>query len=81
MRVRRNELCLLPSVCKADRTFTKSQARSLLSIAKLKSARSGHLREISSRTRMDQTYLGWSVSFDRRAIPCSDVVAGLGRQE
>ena len=45
------------------RSLTKSQARSLLSIAKLKSARSRHLREISRRTRMDQTCLGWSGFF------------------
>jgi hypothetical protein len=42
----------------SDRSLTRSQARSLLSIAKLKIARSRLDRAISKRTRMDQTCFG-----------------------
>jgi len=61
------------------RSLTKSQARSLLSIAKLKSARSRHMRAISSRTRMDQTCLGWRGFFcpTSTLIPRSWMVAAV----
>jgi hypothetical protein len=62
-----------PEQTSSKRSLTESHARSLPSIAK-KSARSRHLREISSRTRIDQTCLGWSGFFERRAIPYSKVV-------
>jgi hypothetical protein len=39
----------------SNRSLTKSEAQSLLSIAKLKMTRSRHDRPISRRTRMDQT--------------------------
>src|SRR3977135_120124 len=42
----------------SDRSLTRSQARSLLSIARLKMTRSRHDRAISRRTRMDQTCFG-----------------------
>jgi hypothetical protein len=54
---------LAPEQTSSKRSLTESHGRSLLSIAKLKSARSRHLREISSRTRIDQTCLGWSGFF------------------
>ena len=47
----------------STRSLTRSQARSLLSIAKLKRARSRSEPTISSRTRIDQTCLGRSGPF------------------
>jgi hypothetical protein len=49
---------LVPEQTSSNRSLTKSQARSLLSIARLKIARSRLDRAISSRTRMDQTCFG-----------------------
>ena len=42
----------------SNRSLTRSQARSLLSIARLKMTRSRYDRAISRRTRMDQTCFG-----------------------
>src|SRR5260221_12902196 len=62
-----NDRCPLPHLCsRADLVqakLAKPHARSLLSMAKLKSARSRHMRAISSRTRMHQTCFGWSGFF------------------
>jgi hypothetical protein len=53
------------------RSLTKSQACSLLSIARLKRARSRHVRAISKRTRMDRTCLGWKGFFWPTSNPLS----------
>src|SRR5450631_3346863 len=58
---------LAPEQMSSIRSLTRSQARSLLSIAKLKIARSRLDLAISKRTRMDQTCFGsrgffWSMS-------------------
>lgn len=47
-----------PEQTSSNRSLTRSQARSLLSIARLKIARSRLDRAISRRTRMDQTCFG-----------------------
>ena len=52
-----------PEQTSSSRGLTRSQARSLLSIARLKIARSRLDRAISRRTRMDQTCFGWSGFF------------------
>jgi hypothetical protein len=49
---------LAPAQMSSNRSLTRSQARSLLSIAKLKMARSRLDRAIYRRTRMDQTCFG-----------------------
>ena len=49
---------LVPEQTSSNRSLTRSQARSLLSIARLKIARSRLDRAISRRTRMDQTCFG-----------------------
>jgi hypothetical protein len=49
---------LTPEQISSNRSLTRSQARSLLSIARLKIARSRLDRAISRRTRMDQTCFG-----------------------
>ncbi len=56
-----------PEHMSSNRSLTKSQARSLLSIARWKIARSRLDPAISSRTRMDQTCFGlrgffWPIS-------------------
>ena len=56
-----------PEQMSSNRSLTRSQARSLLSIAKLKIARSRFACESSKRTRMDQTCFGsrgffWPIS-------------------
>ena len=58
LSVRLKGIHCLPSKCRLIASLTRSQARSLLSIAKAKSARSRHVRESSNRTRMDQTCFG-----------------------
>jgi hypothetical protein len=47
-----------PEQMSFNRSVTRSQARSLLSMARLKMTRSRHDRAISRRTRMDQTCFG-----------------------
>ena len=56
-----------PEQMSSNRSLTRSQARSLLSIARLKMTRSRLDRAISKRTRMDQTCFGsrgffWPIS-------------------
>ena len=61
---------------------TRSQPRSLLSIAMLKSARSRGLSAISSRTRIDQTCFGCSGRFWPTMRPLFQATrAGAGREE
>jgi hypothetical protein len=60
-------LAFAPEQMSSNRSLTKSQARSLPSIARLKIARSRLDRAISNRTRMDQTCFGsggffWPIS-------------------
>src|ERR1700692_2639347 len=58
-----NDRCSMPHLCvteqmSSNRSLTRSEARSLLSMARLKMTRSRRDRAISRRTRMDQTCFG-----------------------
>jgi hypothetical protein len=58
-----------PEQMSSNRSLTRSHARSLLSMARLKMTRSRHDRAISRRTRMDQTCFGWRGRFWRMSNP------------